>query len=307
MLVYYVIITSKGGCVIGKKGYLVYDIELDQVMSLEESEQFIANRGNIKREKTSANTKSHKPKSNLYWDYGNFYLFKYDNKIFEDLQGADLVRLLYLASYMRYSKDGNYLLKGTRPMNKNACAKAMNLKETAFREFWNKCISLDLLEVDSEGNVSVTGKYFYKGKITSTAARDNLSMVRINTDTIKDLYHATESKGHKRLSQIYRLIRFVDKKTNIVCMDEITGGVGELPTRADICNMIGSKGINSENKLRDLFDDFVVMYLGDEYKAVDLKKDQFEDKYRMTINPMIFYRGDDFRSVLTRVFKREKE
>ena len=303
-MVYDVVITGKGGCVIGKKGYLVYDIELDRVMSLEESEQFIANKGKVERKSDPVDTKTYKPKSNLYWDYGNFYIFKYDDKIFEDLQGADLVRLLYLASFMRYSKDGNYLLKGPRLMNKEACAKAMNLKETAFREFWNKCISLDLLKVDPAGNISVADKYFFKGKITNTIARDNLSMVRINADTVKDLYHSVESKGHKRLSQLYRLIRFVNRETNIVCMDEITGGVGELPTRADIGCMVG-KIITTENKLKELYDDLTVAYLKDRYEAVNIEKDQFEDKYRMTINPMIFYGGEDFRHVLTRVFKRK--
>lgn len=238
---------------IGKKGYLVYDVELNEMMSPEESKEFIANRGRKKVNKKEARIMGinhFKEKSNLYWDYGNFYFFKYNDEIFDQLEGADLVRVLYLASYMGYTKDGNKLFRGTRPMNKDSCYAIMGLKDRTFREFWRKCITFNIIEVDAVGYISLSSKHFLRGNVTKKIAATSGEMIRINADTIKHLYLNTEAREHKRLSYLYRLIPFVEEESNIVHTEaEVSSRVEKLPTRDEFCKMVGHTA-NTENKVK---------------------------------------------------------
>ena len=272
----------------------------------DEAREVFANKGRKKVSKKEARLMGinpYKEKSNLYWDYGNFYFFKYNDEIFDQLEGADLVRVLYLASYMGYTKDGNKLIRGTRPMNKDSCYAIMRLKDRAFREFWNKCITFNIIEVDAGGYISLSSKHFLRGNVTKKIAATSGEMIRINADTIKHLYQNTEAREHKRLSYLYRLIPFVEEESNIVHTEaEVGSRVEKLPTRDEFCKMVGHTA-NTENKVRELFDGFVVNSDGIDYRAVVIAVDSFTNKYRVTVNPLIFYKGNDYKKAITSAFK----
>lgn len=276
------------------------------MMSPEESKEFIANRGGKKIGKKEARLMGinhYEEKSNIYWDYGNFYFFKYDDKLFNQLEGADLVRVLYLASYMGYTKSGNKLFRGTRQMDKESCYAIMGLKDRAFREFWSKCITFNIIEVDAGGYISLSSKHFLRGNVTKKIAATSGEMIRINADTIKHLYLNTEAREHKRLSYLYRLIPFVEEESNIVHTEaEVSSRVEKLPTRDEFCNMIGYKA-DTIKKVKELFDGFVVGNGGIDYRAAVIAVDSATNKYRVTVNPLIFYKGDDYKKAITSAFK----
>ena len=272
----------------------------------DEAREVFANKGRKKVSKKEARLMGinpYKEKSSVYWDYGNFYFFRYDDNIFNRFEGADLVRVLYLASYMGYTKEGNKLFRGTRQMNKESCYAIMRLKDRAFREFWNKCITFNIIEVDAEGYVSLSSKHFLRGNVTKKIVATSGEMIRINADTIKHLYLNTEAREHKRLSYLYRLIPFVEEESNIVHTEaEVSSRVEKLPTRDEFCNMIGYNA-TSISRARELFDGFVVGNGGIDYRAVVIAVDSATNKYRVTVNPLIFYKGNDYKKAITSAFK----
>ena len=133
--------------------------------------------------------------------YGGFYFLFYDDTLFEKLSNADLVRLLFLASYMPYSDKGYVLQRGNQKVRKEDCAKILRLSSKAFYNFWNFCEANQLLSLNKNNEVVISKKYFRRGDRNKNEF-ESRKFTRIHTLGIRHLYVTTDVREHNKLGYL---------------------------------------------------------------------------------------------------------
>lgn len=136
----------------------------------------------------------------------------FDGKI----QHADIFRLLYLASYMGY--DSNKLAyRNGRSICKSNLNNILNLSEKQYYELMKKCIENNLIFFHDDNSISLTDKYFSKGRLGKKDWKRKGSIIRVYCKTIQHLYMNHTPIHHKNVSYLFMLIPHVNQQYNIVC------------------------------------------------------------------------------------------
>lgn len=262
------------------------------------------------RKKLNDNQKKHlQDKNNLKQfnhEMGGFVVLYYNNLIYNgdlNLDMATITRVIYLATYIDYntniliSNNGYASGKKIIPMTKKDIKNIMRLSVGGFNEFFNTLIDKKILIENSDKTFTISNKYFTKG--------DNINKkedyTRVYIDTIRELYINTQARQHKTLAYTFRLIEKVDFKTNIICKNP--NDKYNKPEKMGLKDIGEYLKINTEkknlNKFKNSLYKININRDGKKYyifKRIIIESGAGSNDY-FIINPMLFYRGNDYSTV----------
>lgn len=210
-------------------------------------------------------------------DNGNFVwlLFKYRENLFPDVSAANLTRLMYVATFC--NKDGSI-------MEKTELRQKMNLNRTRWSEFWNEMIENDVL-YEQDGIVYVNPKFIVNGKLKT----DN-NYTRLFCEYIQQLYEGCGSaNAHKQLSYIFKIIPFVNRRTNTVCLNPTEQDTDKIQTMrlGDFCEIVGYDKKNARRLANELLNIRINGELAIGFFVTNLD----EKTWQLVVNPKLYFGG----------------
>lgn len=210
-------------------------------------------------------------------DNGNFVwlLFRYGENLFPNISAANLTRLMYAATFCE--DDGSI-------MKKSDLRKRMNLNRTRWSEFWNEMITNDIL-YEEEDIVFINPTFVIKGKIDTA---DNYT--RLFCEYVQQLYESCSSvSAHKQLSYIFKIIPFINRRTNIVCVNPMEQNDKNIRAMrlGDFCDVIGY----DKNNARRLAGELLKIRINGELAIGFFVTDLDEKTWRIVVNPKLYFGG----------------
>lgn len=236
--------------------------------------------------------------SNFVW-----YLYKECQEQFPDMKQPYLPRLMYTATFLTY--DGCLTDEQHHKMTRLDLEKKLKLSRNAFASFFNDMVAKSIFKI-KDGYVYINTNIFFRGNLTTkklqTIYVNGNHVTRMYVDTVRYLYEHAPPQSHKKLGYVFQLIPFINYKYNVLCYNpyETNQKMIQHMTVEDFANQIGFDIHNVNNLYRSLFEPRFVID-GDEYKAVigiDCGEHMF-GKYRIVMNPRLYYAGQDPDDVKT--------
>ena len=239
----------------------------DKIVVLQEGDQ-VRRKTQIEHARISYNTKN---------ENGHFVwlLFRYSEDLFPNLSAANLSRLMYAATFC----DENGAI-----MNKSTLQTQMQLTKPRWSEFWMEVTENNIL-YEKNGIVYVNTKVFHKGNIKTD---DNY--IRLFCEYVQTLYEQCESANmHKQLAYIFKIIPFVNRRTNIVCFNptEQNEHAIKYMRLGDFCEVLGYERKNARRLAKDL----LKIRINDELAIGFFVGDISEDNWIMVVNPRLYFGG----------------
>lgn len=197
--------------------------------------------------KRSAAIESEKTQGDFIW-----FLFNYCDVIFPDIGCSNITRLFYLATFIEYNGDRLTVDNGYTFMGKRQVKQKLNLPNKAFTSFWNEMIEKNIISINDENYVVVNTMLFRKGNIDKRCNRD---FTRIYCNCVRYIYeNCTDVKDHSKLAYIFKIIPYVNRKTNIVCYnpEELDNKKIKPMTVGNFCDAIGYDKTNSSRLFKSL-------------------------------------------------------
>lgn len=208
---------------------------------------------------------------------GNFVwlLFKYGENLFPHLSAANLTRLMYAATFSDH--DGFI-------MNKQSLKEHMGLNRTRWAEFWNEATWNNIL-YERNGNIYINQTMFYNGSISTEQ-----NYTRLFCEYIQKLYEQCNSADtHKQLSYLFKIIPFVNRRTNAVCFNPTEQYEEKIKFMrlGDFCDAVGYDRKNARRLAKEL----LKIRINNELAIGFFVTDMSEDKWIMVINPKVYFGG----------------
>lgn len=211
---------------------------------------------------------------------GFIYIYCDENKKFLediDISDADIMRLIYLSTYIDYNdryenllvKHGQY--NKIEPMTKKDINKITKLSKQPFHQFINNTKDKKLL-LEIDGKFYLSNKYFSKGRLLNNK---NKKTIKLFINPIREIYFKSDNRKHKLIGELYSLIPFINED-NVLINNNINIKRIEI---AEICKM----GMSKSNISRRM----------DEYKKIAFKDEPifYETKEYCKISPKIAITG----------------
>ena len=231
---------------------------------------------------------------------GSFVFFIYKNmgKLSEILTDVELVRYVYLGTYVKsdgFLKEDNNKTK----IDKKHMKKILQMNDTTlFNKFFNKLIENELIYVKDDF-IKINVSYFYSGyekdyqKLTGLKLDEDFT--RIYIDATRKLYENTENRKKKQLHIVYKLLPFVNWKYNILCYNpsETDKEKIELLTIGDVMDVLGY----SKNQLARFKKDFYTIPCGKSTVFLSVQRQPEFLESIVAVNPKIYYKGKDTREL----------
>ena len=210
-------------------------------------------------------------------DNGNFVwlLFKYRENLFPDVSAANLTRLMYVATFC--NKDGSI-------MEKTELRQKMNLNRTRWSEFWNEMVENEIL-YEQDSVVYVNSKFVVNGKLKTD---DNYT--RLFCEYIQQLYEGCSSaNAHKQLSYIFKIIPFINRRTNTVCLNPTEQDADKIQTMrlGDFCEIVGYDKKNARRLANELLNIRINGELAIGFFVTNLD----EKTWQLVVNPKLYFGG----------------
>lgn len=210
-------------------------------------------------------------------DNGAFVLllFKYGEKLFPNISAANLTRLMYVATFC--NKDNSI-------MNTTDLRQKMKLNRTRWSEFWNEMTSNDIL-YEQNGVVFINSKFVVNGKSNTD---DNYT--RLFCEYIRQLYENCDSiSAHKQLSYIFKIIPFINRRTNIVCKNPIEQNEDMIQTMrlGDFCEVVGY----NKSQARRLAKELLNIRVNGELAVGFFVSNLDEKTWQIVVNPKLYFGG----------------
>lgn len=202
-------------------------------------------------------------------------LFKYGEDLFPNLSAANLTRLIYAATFC----DESGLI-----MSKQALKNSMGLNRARWSEFWNEVEQNNIL-YEKNGNVYINQSMFHNGNISTEQ-----NYTRLFCEYIRGLYEQCDSTDtHKQLSYLFKIIPFVNRRTNIVCFNPTEQREEKIKFMrlGDFCDAIGYDRKNARRLAKDL----LKIRINNELAIGFFVTDMSEDKWIIVINPKVYFGG----------------
>ena len=210
-------------------------------------------------------------------DNGNFVwlLFKYGETLFPDLSAANLTRLIYASTFC--GADGSI-------MSKNTLREQMGLNRARWSEFWNEVTENNIL-YEKDDVVFVNPDMVQNGVIKTD---DNYT--RLFCEYIQQLYEECGSANdHKQLSYIFKIIPFINRRTNIACKNPTEQNESNIQPLllGDLCELVGYSRKNARRLAKDLLQTRINGELAVGFFVMDMN----EEKWMIVVNPKIYFGG----------------
>lgn len=254
-----------------------------------------------------------KDKDCIEWhndNLGGFVFMYFNDLIYNEnfnLELATISRIIYLATYIDY--DNNLVLNNEYAcghkkefMTKKDIKRVMELSDRAFLNFFKEVTEKEILiEIEKNKRYKINEQYFKRGKL-SKEDKNRGNFTRVYIKTVRKLYVNTEPRNHKCLSYMFKLLPFIDLRTNLLVFNpnQETEDLQKITLR-DIGDFFGiSKDRKNLNKFLDnnLFKIFIYED-GKKYwilNEIFVKNGGSLNDY-FAINPMLFYGGNEYDNI----------
>lgn len=208
---------------------------------------------------------------------GNFVwlLFNYGKDLFPNISAANLTRLMYAATFC--NSDGSI-------MSKQLLRSQMNLNRPRWSEFWKEMTESDVL-YEKDNMVYVRQEFVAKGTIDT-----NKNYTRLFCEYVQRLYEGCDSSNaHKQLSYIFKIIPFINRRTNTVCMNPMEQNEQNIqPMRlGDFCDAIGYERKNARRLAKELLN----IRINGELAVGFFVSSMDEKTWLLVVNPKLYFGG----------------
>ena len=208
---------------------------------------------------------------------GNFVwlLFNYGKDLFPNVSAANLTRLMYAATFCH--DDGSI-------MSKTLLREQMHLNRARWSEFWNEMTSNNIL-YEKDNLVHINSDFIVKGSVDT-----NKNYTRLFCEYVQQLYESCDSSSaHKQLSYIFRIIPFINRRTNTVCVNPIEQDESKIQSMrlGDFCDAIGYDRKNA----RRLASELLKIRINGELAVGFFVSSMDEKSWLLVANPKLYFGG----------------
>lgn len=223
-----------------------------------------------------------------------FFLFKDIDKLQEKLPDSDLVKFIYLGTYVR--ADGSLKLDNNKThIKKKMLSELLGIKSKGkVNTFYNTMIEKKLIGENGDGFLYINPSFFFRGKDTQykkLTGKKLTEFTRLYTKSTRELYKETNSNKHEKLAMAYKLLPFCNWKYNILCNnpEETDREYIEPINLSEILVLLGWKKTHMKKLINDLLEVKIQGY----NLFLRIGKDgEIKNDY-ILVNPLGYYRGND--------------
>ena len=209
-------------------------------------------------------------------------VFEYGKELLPNIKDQSLVRLIYLSTICDYD--------GVLPP-KNVIKKKLKLSDKYWSYFFKEMRSNNLILEDEETGVLCLNKdFFIKGSLKEMS--DKRDCTRLFCNFIQDIYDACDNiKSINQISYLYKLIPFVNRRTNIVCYNPKEQDPEKVYpiTLGEFCDMIGY----SRKNARRLVSDLLSLKCNGQNLIGFFVTNLNQTSWKIIVNPHIYYGGQN--------------
>ena len=256
-----------------------------------------------------------------YQEYGNFVWGKYQvsQPYVEQLSGATITRLMFLATYMDY--DGalvgdNYGGKGNARdyLTKKDIQKLLKLKDTTFTKFWSELQDNQLIS-EINDRLYLSQEMFARGKVNKKAlsvmADKDYYITRLYSNAIRDIYTKSKTTTHTALSYIFRMIPFVNRKYNVLCFNPLEEDFSKIKymTVGDFCDQVGYDRGNATRLFHELYKPTFVTEKGEQAAVRYVSgKNLRKESFYIFVSPRVYYAKTEYdRCQINEILELEED
>lgn len=209
-------------------------------------------------------------------------VFEYGKELLPNIKDQSLVRLIYLSTICDYD--------GVLPP-KSVIKKKLKLSDKYWSYFFKEMRSNNLILEDKEtGALCLNKDFFVKGSLKEMG--DKRDCTRLFCNFIQDVYDACDNiKSINQISYLYKLIPFVNRRTNIVCYNPKEQDPEKVYpiTLGEFCDMIGY----SRKNARRLVSDLLSLKCNGQNLIGFFVTNLNQTSWKIIVNPHIYYGGQN--------------
>ena len=209
-------------------------------------------------------------------------VFEYGKELLPNIKDQSLVRLIYLSTICDYD--------GVLPP-KSVIKKKLKLSDKYWSYFFKEMRSNNLIMEDEEtGALCLNKDFFIKGSLKEMS--DKRDCTRLFCNFIQDVYDACDNiKSINQISYLYKLIPFVNRRTNIVCYNPKEQDPEKVYpiTLGEFCDMIGY----SRKNARRLVSDLLSLKCNGQNLIGFFVTNLNQTSWKIIVNPHIYYGGQN--------------
>lgn len=209
-------------------------------------------------------------------------LFKYGEELFPNVKERDLTRLIYLSTFCDYN--------GRLPPKRTIKLK-LNLSNKYWAAFLKSMKDNNIIIEDESNEILYLNKEFFtKGDLNDSSNKQ--AHIRLFCNFIREVYESCDDvKSISQISYLYRLIPFVNRRTNMVCYNpEEQDPEKVYPlTLGEFCDMIGY----SRKNARRLVSDLLSLKCNGQNLIGFFVTDLNQTSWKIVVNPRIYYGGQN--------------
>lgn len=209
-------------------------------------------------------------------------VFEYGKELLPNIKDQSLVRLIYLSTICDYD--------GVLPP-KSVIKKKLKLSDKYWSYFFKEMRSNNLILEDKEtGALCLNKDFFIKGSLKEMS--DKRDCTRLFCNFIQDVYDACDNiKSINQISYLYKLIPFVNRRTNIVCYNPKEQDPEKVYpiTLGEFCDMIGY----SRKNARRLVSDLLSLKCNGQNLIGFFVTNLNQTSWKIIVNPHIYYGGQN--------------
>lgn len=209
-------------------------------------------------------------------------VFEYGKELLPNIKDQSLVRLIYLSTICDYD--------GILPP-KSVIKKKLKLSDKYWSYFFKEMRSNNLILEDEEtGALCLNKDFFIKGSLKGMS--DKRDCTRLFCNFIQDVYDACDNiKSINQISYLYKLIPFVNRRTNIVCYNPKEQDPEKVYpiTLGEFCDMIGY----SRKNARRLVSDLLSLKCNGQNLIGFFVTNLNQTSWKIIVNPHIYYGGQN--------------
>ena len=209
-------------------------------------------------------------------------VFEYGKELLPNIKDQSLVRLIYLSTICNYD--------GVLPP-KSVIKKKLKLSDKYWSYFFKEMRSNNLILEDEEtGALCLNKDFFIKGSLKEMS--DKRDCTRLFCNFIQDVYDACDNiKSINQISYLYKLIPFVNRRTNIVCYNPKEQDPEKVYpiTLGEFCDMIGY----SRKNARRLVSDLLSLKCNGQNLIGFFVTNLNQTSWKIIVNPHIYYGGQN--------------
>jgi hypothetical protein len=221
-----------------------------------------------------------------------FFLFNDIDKLNKELNDNDLVKFIYLGTYVK--NDGTLRLDNNKTyITKNMLSTILDINKANTNKFYNTLTEKKLL-AESDGFLYINPSYFYRGadkdykKLTGNKLTE---FTRLYIKSTRLLYNSIDKRKYRQLAIAYKLLSWCSWKYNILCTNpsELNKTLVEPINLSKVLELLHY----DKKHMKKLINDLMSIKIDNCNLFKRLGQDAYIQNDYIVVNPLGYYRGND--------------